>query len=145
MNFTDFITNHGKRINKEHFINLILVSKTDGKIAETELEMLYKEGRKFGLTDPEIEKLINSESHNHYHAPYSLAEKFEHLYNVAGMILADDVITDSEKRMIRRFAIEAGFTDKTINKLMDLLFEGIKNGESEESLLAKFKIHLFKD
>jgi uncharacterized tellurite resistance protein B-like protein len=144
MNFSDFITNHGKRVNTQHYIHLIQVSKTDGKINHAEMEMLHKEGRKFGLTDPEIDELIRSETHNSYHPPYSLNEKFEDLYNVAGMILADDVIADSEKRMIRRFAIEAGFRDNTIDKLIDLLFEGIKNNESEESLLAKFKIHLFK-
>jgi uncharacterized tellurite resistance protein B-like protein len=145
MNFSDFITNHGKRVNNEHFIHLIQVSKIDGKINPTELEMLHKEGRKFGLTDPEIDKLITSETQNTYHPPFSLKEKFEHLYNVAGMILADDLIKESERRMIRRFAIEAGFSDKAIDKLIDLLFEGIKNNESEESLLAKFKSHLFKD
>lgn len=144
MNFSDFITNHGKRVNKDHYIHLILVSKIDGKISPTEMEMLHKEGKKFGLTDPEIDKLIHSEIHNIYHPPYSLKEKFEHLYNIAEMILADDVITDGEKRMIRRFAIEAGFDDKAIGNLTDLLFEGIKNNESEELLLDKFKKHLFK-
>lgn len=144
MNFSDFITHNGKRVNKEYFINLIQVSKIDGKIAGAELEMLHKEGKKFGLTDPEIEKLISTESLNTYHAPYSLDEKFEHLYNVAVMILADDVITEGEMRMLRKFAIEAGFNDKALNKLPDLLFEGIKNNESEESLLAKFKDNIFK-
>ena len=60
------------------------------------------------------------------------------------MILADDVITESEKRVIRKFAIEAGFNDKAIGKFMEILFEGIKNNESEESLLDKCKKHLFK-
>jgi uncharacterized tellurite resistance protein B-like protein len=145
MNFSDFITHHGKRVNRDHYLHLIQVSKTDGKISPNELELLHKEGKKFGLTDPEIDKLIASEIHNSYHAPYSLKDKFEHLYNVAEMILADDVITESEKRMIKRFAIEAGFDDKAIEKLLDLLFDGIKNNESEEVLLSKFKSHLFKD
>jgi uncharacterized tellurite resistance protein B-like protein len=143
MNFSDYITHHGKRVNKEYFIQLIQVSKVDGTINPTELQMLHKEGRKFGLTDPEIDSLIISEGNNHYQPPYDLSGKFEHLYNVAEMILADDVITENEKRMIRRFAIEAGFSDNAIDKLLDILFEGIKNNESEESLLAKFKKDLF--
>lgn len=144
MNFSDFITHHGKRVNKDAFIHLVQISKTDGKIKQQELDLLHKEGRKFGLTDPEIDILIQSERDHHYHPPYSLNDKFEHFFNIAQMILADDVITESENKMIRRFAIEAGFSDKTIDKLMDLLFEGIKNNESEEALLYKFKKHLFK-
>lgn len=144
MNFTDFITHHGRRVNREYFINLIQVSKTDGKIAPAELEMLRREGRKFGLSDPEVDKMIQTEEHGHYHPPYSLQDKFEHLYNVAVMILADEVVTESEKKLLKRFAIEAGFEDKTINSLTDLLLKGIKNNESEEALLAKFKQQLFK-
>jgi uncharacterized tellurite resistance protein B-like protein len=146
MNFSDFITNSGKRISKEHYIHLVQVSKIDGKIKPSELELLHKEGRKFGLTDPEIDKLIETESKHHYNPPYSLREKFEHLYNVAEMILADELITESEKRIIKRFAIEAGFSDKTIAKLLDLLFTGIKDGQDEDKLFHVFKKeHLFKD
>lgn len=145
MNFSDFITNHGKRVNKEHYIHLIQVAKSDGKIEPEELEILHKEGKRFGLTDPEIDKLIEDESQHHYHAPYSLHDKFEHLYNTAGMILADDVITEGERKIIRRFAIEAGFSDKAIDKLLVILFEGIKNNESEEDLLDKFKSIMFND
>ncbi len=98
MNFSDFITHSGKRINKEHFIHLILVSKSDGNIASSEMAMLHKEGRKFGLTDPEI-----------------------------------------ENRMIRRFAIEAGFNDKAIDMLLEILFEGVAKGENEEVLFNEFR------
>jgi hypothetical protein len=143
MNFTDFVTHHGKRVNKEYFLNLIQVSRTDGQIAPAELDLLYKEGRKFGLTDPEIEKMIANESTHTYDAPYSLQDKFEHLYNVAVMILADEEITEKERKLLRRFAIEAGFEDTVINDLMDLLFDGIRNNESEESLLEKFREMLF--
>jgi len=107
--------------------------------------ILHKEGKRFGLTDPEIDLLIEQESHHHYHAPYSLHDKFEHLYNIAEMILADDKITEGEKKIIRKFAIEAGFSDKAIDKLLVILFEGIKNNVSEEILLDKFKSNMFKD
>jgi uncharacterized tellurite resistance protein B-like protein len=139
MNFSDFITNHGKRVKKEAFVNLVQVSKTDGKMNNEELELLHKEGKKFGLTDPEIDKLIHSESNHSYNPPYSLDEKFEHLYNIAEMILADNVVKESEMKMIRKFAIEAGFNDKTIEILLDLLLEGVRKGEDEEILLHQFK------
>lgn len=145
MNFTDFITNYGKRILREHYIHLIQIARIDGKIAESEMELLHKEGKKFGLTDPEIDKLIKSEGEHHYNPPYSLKEKFDELYNIAEMILADDIVTDSERRMINRYVIAAGFSDNTIEKLVELLFEGIKKGRDEEDLLREFRgKHLFK-
>jgi uncharacterized tellurite resistance protein B-like protein len=139
MNFSDLITSHGKRVTKEAFIYLVQVSRVDGKIGEEELELLLKEGRKFGLTEPEIEKLIHAEKGHHYHAPYSLEEKFEHFYNIAEMILADDVVKEKERKMLKRFGIEAGFEYSKIDTLIDLVLEGIEKNTEEEELFAKFK------
>jgi uncharacterized tellurite resistance protein B-like protein len=139
MNFSDFITNHGKRVNKEAFVHLVQVSRTDGKINKDERELLHKEGRKFGLTDPEIDKLVESQKDHHYTVPYSLEEKFDHLYNIAEMILADNVVKENEMKVIKKFAIEAGFDDSKIEDLIELLFEGIKNDIEEEELFKNFK------
>lgn len=139
MNFTDLITSHGKRVTKDAFIYLVQVSRVDGKIHKDELELLHKEGRKFGLTEPEIDKLIHAERDHHYHAPYALEEKFEHLYIIAEMILADDVVKEKEKNIMRRFAIEAGFEFSKIDGLLDIIIEGIKKDISEEELFKKFR------
>lgn len=143
MNFSDFITHHGKRVASDHFIHLIQVSKTDGQISPEEFGMLHKEGKKFGLTDPEIDKLILSEKDHHYHPPYSLADKFEHLYNIAVMVLADEVVTESEMKILRRFSIEAGFDSKVIDDLIKVLLDGVTKGEDEEVLFSAFKKKLF--
>jgi hypothetical protein len=146
MNFSDLIKDNGKRISKEHYLHLVQVSKADGNINPSELALLHREGRKFGLTDPEIDRFIEQEAKNHYDPPYSLAEKFEHLYNVAEMILADQKVTEGEKKLLKRFAIEAGFSDIAIPKLIDLLLTGIPEGKDEETLLREFRQkHLFKD
>lgn len=145
MNFSDFIKDNGKRISKEHYLRLIQVSRADGKVKPEELDLLHKEGRKFGLTDPEIDKLIESEA-SHYDPPYALQEKFDHLYNVAEMILADDTVSEGERKLLKRFAIEAGFSDKTIAKLIELLLSGIRKGDDEETLLKRFREEiLFQD
>ena len=139
MSFTDFITNHGKKVNKNAFIHLVLVSKVDGKIQKDELELLHKEGQKFGLTDPEIDTILHNEKDHNYNPPYSLEEKFEHLYNIAEMILADEFVTVSEMKMIKKFAIEAGFRYEVINDLVDIVINGVKKNEDEEKLFQKFK------
>lgn len=144
MSFSDFITDQGKKINKSYYITLIQICRIDGKIDPAELEMLHSEGHKFGLTDPEIDRLIGSESYHEYHTPYSLDEKFEQLYNVAVMILADNIVTEEEKKALRRIATECGFNDSAIESLRVILLDGIKNKESEEVLLEKFKRELFK-
>jgi DNA-binding MarR family transcriptional regulator len=60
------------------------------------------------------------------------------------MILADNVVTEEEKKALRRIATESGFNEEAIEKLRDILLEGITNKEDEEILLEKFKKVLFK-
>jgi len=146
MSFADFLETRGKKICKDHYLHMVQVSKVDGKISDAEMEMLHKKGRKFGLTDPEIDHIINSEAENQYNPPYSLIGKFIHLYNVSQIILADEEVTEKELKMIRRIATESGFNDKTIERLIKLLFEGIRKGDDEDKLFNEFKKnHLFKE
>lgn len=145
MNFSDFITDHGKSVNKEHFKHLIQVSRIDGKISPSEMDLLHKQGKKFGLTYPEIDTLIKTEFQHEYNPPYSLHDKFDQLYNIAEMILSDEGITDSEILAIKRYAIAAGFKDKHIDGLIDILLKGIMNNQTEDSLLSDFKNHILKD
>ena len=144
MSFRDFISNHGVKVPKIHYLHLIQVARADGKIAPQEMAILRKEGRRFGLTDAEIDDLIRKEKDHQYHPPYSLNEKFEDLYYVAEMMLADDVINDDELRLLRRFAIEVGFDDRAVKIMEEILIEGIINKVSEEELLKRFKTELFK-
>jgi uncharacterized tellurite resistance protein B-like protein len=137
MNFSDYITDHGKRVNKDYFKNLIQVCKSDGIISPEESKLLHKEGKLFGMTDPEIDRLISEENYSNYNPPYYLEEKFDHLYNVAEIILADGIVTEGERKLLKKYAIEAGISDKAIEILIDILFEGIRNNEDEEALFRK--------
>ena len=144
MNFTDYITDHGTKVNKSHFISLIQVSRVDGTISQSEKSMLHRIGRKFGLTEPEIDSLMEVEKQHEYHAPYSLEEKFSHIYNVACIIMADNVVTAAEKKVLGRISAEAGFESSVMDSFMDTLFEGIRKNEDEELLFGKFKKALFR-
>jgi hypothetical protein len=139
MSFTDFITDNGKRIRKEHFIHLVQVARLDDNVQQSELELLHREGKKFGLTDPEIDEIIKSEKTHYYDPPYSLSDKFEQLYNISNMILADDIVTEAEKKMVKIYAIAAGFKDENVEKLLDFFIDEIKKGTDEETLFTKLQ------
>ncbi|MBN2632446.1 MAG: hypothetical protein JXR66_02745 [Bacteroidales bacterium] len=143
MTFSDFITDNGKKVTRDAFIRLVQVSRVDGKITDRELKVLHREGKKFGLTDPEIDVLIESEKDHHYHAPYSLADKFDHFYNLAQIVLSDCEVQESERKMLRKFAFEVGFEETKTEALIDLVLEGVKTRTPEEELFKKFRKTLF--
>jgi len=139
MSFTDFITDSGKRVNKESFIQLIQVALADGGIDSNELALLHRFGKRFSLTDQEVDLLIKAESTHIYSPPYELEKRFEHLYNAVEVILVDNQVSDTEKTLFKKLAIAASFSDETIPRLFDLLVEGIREDKDEQELFEKFR------
>jgi len=58
------------------------------------------------------------------------------------MILADGVVDDKERSMIKRFAIEAGISDSKHAGLAEILIDGIRNNTEEDILFRKFKQYI---
>lgn len=139
MSFTDFITDNGKRVNKESFIHLIQVAMADGGIDSNELALLHRFGRRFSLSDHEVDVLIKAESTHFYSPPHELEKRFEHLYNAVEIILVDNQISLEEKNLFKKLAITASFSDETIPRLFDLLVEGIREDKDEQELFEKFR------
>jgi len=139
MSFTDFITDNGRKINRQNFIHLIQVAQADGKIDSRELAMLHRFGSRFSLTDTEIDKLVASEQSHIYSPPYDLEERFIHLYDAVSIMNTDSNITDSEKRLFGKLAVAASFTDDVIPRLFDFILDGIRKGTDEHDLFEKFR------
>jgi uncharacterized tellurite resistance protein B-like protein len=139
MSLLNYSDHAEKKNKKEYFIHLIKVSLADGKITKKESETLLKLGKKLGFTDPEIDLLFAKTAKSNYIPAYELAKRFEQLYDVIKMVLADGKIEDSEMHLANSFAIAAGFKSQEIPQLLDILIKGIEAGIDEESMLKAYK------
>jgi hypothetical protein len=139
MSFTDFISDNGRKINRENFIHLIQVAQADGSIDSRELAMLHKFGSRFSLSDTEIDKLIASEQSHIYSPPYDLEERFIHLYDAVSIMNTDASISDGEKRLFGKLAVAASFTDEVIPRLLDFILDGLREGIEEQELFEKLR------
>jgi len=139
MSFTDFIADNGRKVNRENFIHLIQVAQADGNIDSMELTLLHKFGRRFSLSDTEIDKLIAEEQSHIYSAPYDLEERFTHLYDAVHIMNTDSSISDSERKLFDKLAVAASFTDDIIPRLLDFILDGLRNGIDEHELFEKLR------
>jgi uncharacterized membrane protein YebE (DUF533 family) len=139
MNILEQFDHHGKKQDKVHFMNLIQVALADGIMDQKELEMLHRYGRKMGFTDPEIDTLLDLASKSVYSPPYDLYKRFEQVYDIIKMVLADGVIDKNEMRLANSFATKSGFTESEIPNLLVLLIRGIRQGIDEEELFEIYK------
>lgn len=139
MSLLDHFDHPDKKQDKEHFKHLIQVALADGIIEDIELKMLQRMGKNMGFTEPEMDDLLESAKNLAYHPPYELVKRFEQLYAIVKMVLADGKIDNNEMRLATGLALKSGFSEPEIPTLLSLLINGIKNGEDEEDLFILYK------
>ncbi|MBW8331118.1 MAG: hypothetical protein K0M40_03775 [Prolixibacteraceae bacterium] len=139
MSILEHFDHSEKKQDKEHFKHLIQVALADGKIEDNEFKMLHRLGKNMGFTDPEIDDLLESTKQSAYNPPYELSRRFEQIYGIVKMVLADDKIDNNEMRLATGLALKSGFSENEIPALLVLLIDGIKKGEDEEDLFKIYK------
>jgi hypothetical protein len=139
MKTNDFSDHSLRKQNIEYFIHVVRVAKADDVITDSEMNLLHLLGKKMGYTDPEIDTLIIATNKSDYIPPYELFQRFEQLYGIVKMTLADGVIDKNEMRIASSFAVKSGFSENEIPRLLVLLISGIKQGEDEEDLFAVYR------
>ena len=139
MSHLDYFEHPQKKQNKEYFVHLVRIAKADDVVSHSELELLHRIGRNLGFTNPEIDILIETNGKSDYVPPYELSKRFEQVYEIVKMTLADGVIDNGEMRLVTAFAVKSGFTENEIPKLLALLINGVKNGKDEEDLFEVYK------
>jgi len=133
-------SNHpAKKQNIEYFVHLVRIALADDIITENEMTLLRRLGRKLGLTELETETLIKSTGKYDYIPPGEFHKRFEQVYDIVKMTLADGVIDENEMRLASSFARNSGFTENEIPRLLVLLISGIKQGKNDEELFEVFK------
>ena len=139
MTITNYFDHHDRKASKEHFLHLIQAASVDGIIDNSESLLLHRIGKRLGFTDPEIEELIQKRDSKIYTPPYELEQRFNRLYDVVAMVLADGVFDASEVRLVKRLTAASHFSDDDADRLITLLVNGIENGKDEEELFLLFK------
>lgn len=144
MNISEHFDHPGKKQNKEYFVHLVRIAKADDIMNNSELKLLHSIGRKLGFTDPEIDKLIETTAKSDYIPPYELSKRFEQVYEIVKMTLADGIVDNQEMRLANSFAVKSGFSESEIPALLVILLSGIKEGKDEEELFEEYKKKLKK-
>jgi len=138
MSHSDFFDHPQKKQNKDYFVHLVRIAKADDIMSHKELELLHRIGKNLGFTDPEIDKLIETTAKSDYHPPYELSKRFDQVYEIVKMTLADGKIENQEMRLATAFAVKSNFNESEIPSLLALLIRGIKEGKDEEDLFKAF-------
>lgn len=125
--------------NMEYFAFHVRIAFSDGMISTAESELLFRIGKKLGFSVSDVNNLIETTKRTEDVSPGEFSKRFEQVYDIVKMTLADGAIDKNEIRIATSFAIKSGFDEDEIPSLLLLLINGIKKGKNESELLENYK------
>lgn len=125
---------------KMHFLDLYCMVLADGVVHPKELETLYRIGiETYGLTREEIVKSVVSAGKARV-IPELPERRIGLLYEMALLAWADGELEDSERSLLRRYALLYGVEDNKVEELVEFLLDKAKDNVSEAEIIKKLNV-----
>ncbi|MEM7550633.1 MAG: hypothetical protein AAF363_13205 [Bacteroidota bacterium] len=130
------------KFKKSHLRSLVALAKSDGHFDDREKEFLEKVGVKYGLKEKQIAKILSENVKVDPLVPETHEQKVGQLYDVIGMVLADEVIEEKEMEFCQDLFSKYGYKEEMIEKMIDMAqTEGIRDYEDWENFLEESKTY----
>lgn len=121
---------------KMQFLDLYCMVMADGIVHPKEMETLYRIGLKnYGLTENEINESIKSAGMSATIIPELPEERMAVLYEMALIAWADGELEESERNLLRRYALLYGVNEEKIDELVDILLDKAHDNIEEQEVI----------
>ena len=127
---------------KNHVKNLVSLSSVDGKIDESEKEILIRIGTKKGLNRDEIQKIIDNPGNANFSPASSDDERFEQIYDLVELMLADGIAEDNELHFCVEMAERLGFRKTVVTVLIRKITLSLLEGLDKETIKKEVRAFL---
>ena len=127
---------------KNHLRNLVALSSADGNIDDSEKEILIKIGIRNGLKKVEVEKIIDNPGNTNFVPATSDDERFEQIYDLVELMLADGIAEDNELHFCVEMAEKLGFRKAVVGVLIRKITLSLLEGLDKETIRKEVRAFL---
>jgi len=131
--FSFFESDQIKKV-KSHLMNLSALAKIDGHVDSAEMNFIVTIGQKNGMKAEEVKNLIANSGNVKLEIPTNDSERFDQIYDLVEMMLADGIVDDNEMDFCIDMASKLGFKKAIVGVLVRKISMGVKDGHSREHI-----------
>ncbi|HEX8562700.1 MAG TPA: hypothetical protein VF676_06950 [Flavobacterium sp.] len=125
---------------KSHFLRLYKMALADDNFGVLELQMLYHFAEERGVPKEELDKLLLHPTGNDAAIPEELSKRIEYLYDLAVMILIDNIITEDERNTLKKYCRKFGFLDENVEELANYLLGCVQKGIKLDGIINQLNM-----
>jgi len=119
---------------KSHLRNLVALAKLDGVVSKEEYHFLLKVGEKAGVKAGQIKDMISRTATVKVTRPDNNAERFDIIFDLIAMALADGHLDEDEIDYCIDFAARLGFRPAIAGVLVRKIATDSLNGMSKDDI-----------
>ena len=134
MSLNDVPSEKDQRLVKAHLKTLVALAKVDNFIANTERNLVFKIGERNGLSEEEVELIVEETTPSEAHIPLNDSERFDDLFDLVHLMLVDGIIHESEIDFCMNMAEKLGFKKAIVGVLVRKISMNIVSGLNRESI-----------
>jgi len=127
---------------KSHLKNLVSLAKLDGHVSKEEFDFLIKVGARNGVYSNDIRKMLSRSTTIKVTKPENDGERFDIIYDLIEMILADGIMEESELDFAIDLSVKLGFRPAISGVLVRKIALDIVDGKSKQVIQEKVRSFL---
>lgn len=140
MSISDLYDNEFRKRNKDHFAAIVRVAMSDGVLSKEEEQFLHRLADRLNISEFDYKRIMKDYESHPINPPVSYDKRLERLYDLARMVVVDNIQREEEKKLLRKFGVALGFhavnvkyiTEKALELVLagsdlDQFIDGIKN------------------
>ncbi|WP_187261972.1 tellurite resistance TerB family protein [Pontibacter beigongshangensis] len=131
--FGFFESDETKRL-KSHIKNLGALAKVDGHVDPDEMNYIVAIGTRHGLKAHDVKQILSNLDRIEVKPPANDTERFDQIYDLVEMMLADGIIDEKEMEFCTSMALKLGFRKSIVGVLVRKISIGVKDGMPREMI-----------
>ncbi len=105
---------------KNHIRNLVALARVDGNLHPREEELLFKIGRRLGLKDRQVVRILETNESHVLSVPDNHNDRMNLIYDLLLMVHADEEIQSNEVSFVEDAVKKLGMKKEMVSWLLDI-------------------------
>lgn len=120
------------------FNNLVMLARVDGKVEQSELNLLGRIANRLSLTEEQVNEIIAHPDQYPMIPPVTLEDRMERFIQFLEMVCIDGVVDPSEMFLANKYGLALGFGSHEVVELEIKIVEMLRNGKDKNEILEMF-------
>ena len=129
----DFIENAKTKGIKSHINNLVSIAQSDGHFSMAEKRLIFNIGRRHGLKDEKLKKIIKTKEPIKFKIPDNDSDRVDMVMDMVEMLLVDGAATETEIADCISIAEKLGFRKAIVGVLVRKIIMDMTDGQKTKA------------